>query len=239
MELSDYTSILRRRWRLLAGIFALVLVVTLFFAFRGPRSYQAELRMVVSVGDAQSVGLADRPQAPPPNEQAPYSYYREYYLWLASEYLADDLSEIIQSEAFAHDVSAYLQENVDPTAIKDVVRVRKTHRILDVTVQGPTADRAMRLAEGIAQVVRTRGHEYLAQLSTPTGQVVALDSPSVRATTTTGSLIADIGLRAILAAAVAIFLTFLVDYFDATVRSRREVERLGLRVLGEIPLGTP
>lgn len=238
MELSDYLAVLRRRWRLSSGLFVLVLLVALAFAFRGPRSYEAQLRLAVSVGDAQSAA-APAPSGPPPpaSEQPPYSYYREYYLWLASEYLADDLSEIIQSEAFAKDIGDFLKEDVDPTSIRDVLRVRKTHRILDVSVQGPTPDRARRLAEGIVATVRTKGPNYLAQLSTPMGQVVAIDQPHVKSATTTGSLAADVGLRAVLALLVAGFGAFLVDYLDSTLRSARDVERgLGLQILGEIPV---
>lgn len=239
MELSDYFSVIRRRWRVIVGLFALVFAVALFFAFRGPRSYEAQTRLAVSVGDAQTAATARGPLPPPTADQAPYSYYREYYLWLASEYLADDLSEIIQSEAFAKDIAAYLKEDVDPASIRDVVRVRKTHRILDMSVQGSSPERARRLAEGIVATVRDKGHLYLAQLATPLGQIVALDEPRVRSATTTGSLVADVGLRALLALLVAIFGAFIVEYLDTTLRTRRDVQRnLGLPVLGEIPAGS-
>lgn len=236
MELRDYLSVLHRRWRIIGASFAIVLAVAVAFAFRGPRSYEATQRLLVSAGDVQSIATGARPGPSAAGDPTPYSYYREYYLWLASEYLADDLSEIIQSEAFAKDVSDYLKEDVDPTSIRDVVRVKKTHRILDVAVQAPSADRARRLAEGVAQTVRIQGPKYLAELSTPIGQVIALDQPRVRSATTTGSLAADIGLRALLGLMVGIFAAFLIEYLDSTLRSTRDIERgLGLPVLGEIP----
>ena len=235
MELRDYLSVLGRRWRIMSILFVLVLAIALTFVFRGPRSYEATQRLAVSVGDVQSAALSG-PAPLPTSDQPPYSYYREYYLWLASEYLADDLSEIIQSEVFAKDVSDYLKEDVDPAAIRDVVRVRKPHRILDISVQAPTADRARRLAEGISQTVRIKGPTYLAQLATPSGILVPLEQPRVRSTTTSSSLAADGGLRALLALLIALFGAFVVEYLDTTLRSSRDVERLGLSVLGEIPV---
>jgi capsular polysaccharide biosynthesis protein len=235
VELRDYLSVLRRRWRAMSLLFVLVLAIALAFAFRGPRSYEATQRIAVSVGDVQSAALSGSP-TPPPGDQPPYSYYREYYLWLASEYLADDLSEIIQSEVFAKDVSDYLKEDVDPAAIRDVVRVRKTHRILDISVQAPTADRARRLADGISQTVKIKGPTYLAQLATPSGILVPLEQPRVRSTTTSSSLAADVALRTVLALLVALFGAFVLEYLDSTLRSPRDVARLGLPVLGEIPV---
>lgn len=238
MELRDYFGVLRRRWPVLGAIFLLVFAVAVFFSLRGPRAYEATLRLAVSVGDAESaVPLANAP-APPPRgaEAAPYTYYREYYLWLASEYLADDLSEIIQSEAFAKDLAATIHEDVDPAAIRDVVRVRKTHRILDVSVQGPTDERALRLANGIVATLDAKGPKYVAQLSTPSGHIIPINEPRVRAATSTGNRIADLGLRALLALLIAVFAAFIMEYLDSTMRSNRDVRRLGLPVLGEIPV---
>ena len=226
MELRDYLLILRRRWLIVVGVVALTLLIAVGFALRGPRSYEATLRLAVSVASAAPAG-----------DQPPYAYYREYYLWLASEYLADDLSEVIQSDSFAKDIGQYLHEDVDPQAIRDVVRVRKTHRILDVTVLAPQAERARSIAQAIVDTVRTKGPTYLAELATPTGQVVAIDEPRVRPATTTGSLAIDLALRGFLALIVGLFVAFLVDYLDSTLRSAREIERrLGLQILGEIPV---
>lgn len=225
MELRDYLAVLRRRWLILAGVVAITLAVGVLFAIRGPRAYEAVVRLAVSVG------------APPAEvEPPPYVYYREYYLWLASEYLADDLSEVIQSDAFAADIAEFLREPVDSSTIRDVLRVRKTHRILEVTVQAQNPDRARRIAEGIVDVIRAKGPNYLAQLAARGGQVVSIDEPRVKPATTTGSLALDLGLRATLALIVGVFVVFLVDYLDSTVRSPRDVEQgLGLHLLGEIP----
>jgi capsular polysaccharide biosynthesis protein len=224
MELREYLSVVQRRWIIIAAVTALAMVVATALAFRGTRAYEASTRFVVSVGvDAR-------------NDTPPYVYYRDYYAWLASEYLADDLSEIIKSDAFAADVKAALGEDVDRASIREVIRTRKTHRILEVTVLGQTAGQAQRIASAVAQSVQTQAPKYLAQLGTANGQVRVIDDPVVKAATTTGSQLADIGVRTLLGLLAGLFLAFMVDYLDSTVRSSKDVERmLGLPVLGEIP----
>src|SRR5581483_12371532 len=97
---------------------------------------------------------------PPPSapgsssaESAPYVYFRDYYYWLAAEYLADDLSEVLRSDRFISDVGKYLDEDVRRVFVRDVIRTRKTHRILEVTVQAPQPEQAERIAAGINRVI--------------------------------------------------------------------------------------
>lgn len=229
MDLSELVAVLARRWPIVAAITGLTLLVSAFFALRGPRAYEATVRLAVSVGNPP-VGAAVPPELPP------YVYYRDYYQWLASEYLADDLSEIIQSDLFTGRVSQLINEEVSKQAIKDVTRVRKTHRILDVTIQASSPALAQRIAAAIIQEIKQEGQLFLAELATERGQVVPIDEPQVKSATTTGSLAVDIGLRGALGLLAGVALAFIVDYLDSTVRSSREIERtLGLPVLGEIP----
>jgi capsular polysaccharide biosynthesis protein len=224
VELRDYVAVVQRRWPIVATVTILFLLVGAFFTFRGPRAYESTIRLAVSAGaDARS----DAP---------PYVYYRDYYAWLSSEYLADDLSEIIKSDAFAADVKQALNESVDSGSIRQVIRTKKTHRILEVTVQGPTTEQTARLATAIDQVIRTQGPKYLAQLASPNNQIARIDEPAVHPATTTSSAALDIGLRGVVGLLAGLLLAAAAEYLDARLRSAREVERsLGLRVLGEIP----
>ncbi|MPZ13709.1 MAG: hypothetical protein GEU73_04685 [Chloroflexi bacterium] len=227
VELRDYLVVLRRRWIIIALATVLTLVVGGAFALRGPAAYEASIRLVVSVGGGAATDVP------------PYVYTRELNSWLASEYLADDLSQILQSDAFAGDVSAYLGESVSKAAIQGTIRPQKTHRILEVSVQSSDPEQARRIAGAIGDVIRTQSGKYLAQLATTTGQVTLIDFPVVRPASTTGSLALDLGLRGALGLFGGLFLAFLVDYLDARIRTQRDVERvLGLTVLGEIPSGT-
>jgi capsular polysaccharide biosynthesis protein len=227
MDLREYADVIRRRWLIIVAVTVLSAIVAGAWAWRGPRAFEATTRMTVSVAPKSG-----------PGEVAPYEHFREYYAWLSSEYLADDLSEIIRSDAFAEDIRLALNEDVDRSAIRDVVRARKTHRILEVTVFASSADRARRIGMAVGDVIQTKGSKYLAQLAEPSAQVVVIDEPVVKAATTTGSQLADIGLRTLLGLMAGLFLAFVVDYLDSTLRTRNEVEQaLGLPVLGEIPSG--
>jgi capsular polysaccharide biosynthesis protein len=68
------------------------------------------------------------------------------------------------------------------------------------------------------------------------GQVVLIDPPTVRASTTTGSRWLDLALRGGLGLLVGLLLAVVLEYLDSRLRTAREVEQyLGLPVLGEIP----
>jgi capsular polysaccharide biosynthesis protein len=225
MELREYLAILRRRWVVVVGVTALIALVAAAFTFRGPRSYEATLRLAVSIGGN------------PAGDSPPYGYFREYYQWLAAEYLADDLSEIVRSDAFISDVRARLDSDLQGAFVREVVRARKTHRIIEVTVQARAAEQAEQMAVAVGEVMRTETHKYLAQLAAPEGRVAVIDEARARPAVTTGSQLADVGLRTALGALVAVFLAFAVDYVDTRFRTAREVERvLGLPILGEIPV---
>jgi len=225
VELRDYLAVVQRRWPIVVAITILALIVGAFFTLRGPRAYESTVRLAVSAGaDAR----ADTP---------PYVYYRDYYAWLASEYLADDLSEIIKSDAFAADVKQALNESTDSGSIRQVIRTKKTHRILEVTVQGGTPEQVTRLATAIDQVIKTQGGKYLAQLASGSSQIARIDEPSVHPATTTSSAILDIALRGVVGLFAGLLLAAAAEYLDFRgLRSARDVKRiLDLRVLGEIP----
>jgi succinoglycan biosynthesis transport protein ExoP len=224
VELRDYVAAVQRRWPIVAIVTLLAILVGAFFTLRGPRAYESTIRLAVSAGaDARG----DTP---------PYVYYRDYYAWLSSEYLADDLSEIIKSDAFATDVKQALNQNVESGAIRQVIRTKKTHRILEVTVQASTEEQTARLATAIDQVIQTQGKKYLAQLASPNNQIARIDEPAVHPATTTSSVALDIGLRGLVGLLAGLLLAAAAEYLDSRLTSAREVERsLGLRVLGEIP----
>ena len=224
MELRDYLSVVQRRWPIVATVTVLALLVGAFFTLRGPRAYESTVRLAVSAG------------ADTRTDTPPYVYYRDYYAWLASEYLADDLSEIIKSDAFAADVRQALNDTTDSGSIREVIRTKKTHRILEVTVQAGTPEQVSRLGSAIDQVIRTQGGKYLAQLTSGSSHIARIDDPSVRPATTTSTQILDIALRGMVGLFAGLLLAAAAEYLDSRLRSAQDVRRsLGLRVLGEIP----
>jgi capsular polysaccharide biosynthesis protein len=222
MELRAYGAVLRRHARLIGLITLATLIVSVGMALRGPSAYTASMRLAISVVPDPRVGDFFR--------------YDSYYSVLTSEYLADDLSELLRSEAFAADVSAELGNTVEPDAIVDLTRTKKTHRLLDVQIASSDPQRALAIAEAYERVLNTKLGEYLAFLQTNNGFVRIVNRPKVGRTNTLPLTAAEIGLRTMAGLLGAVGLAFLLDYVDDRLRDRRQVESfLGTTVLAEIP----
>ena len=96
MELRAYGRIILRRWWLPVGLAVLVAGLTLVMQRPWqphPASYQATMRFNVGLQPERIPGV--------------YTYDR-YYTMLTSEYLVDDLSEIVRGQVFADEVSRRL-----------------------------------------------------------------------------------------------------------------------------------
>lgn len=222
MELRAYGAMLRRHLRMIVLITVAVFLVSTMLALRGPGTYTASMRLAVSVIPDPRVG--------------DFFKYDSYYALLSSEYLADDLSEIVKSEAFAQDVSNELNYEMDATAIANTTRARKTHRLLDVTVAANNPQEALRISEAIERVLNTRLPEYLAFLQANNGYIRIINRPRVARTNTLATAGTEIALRTVAAAFAAVGLAFLLDYLDDKIRDRRQAESfLGAPVLAEIP----
>jgi capsular polysaccharide biosynthesis protein len=222
MELKSYGTVIRRRWKLVLLLTLTALAVSTVYALRGPTSYTATMRLAISVVPDPRIG--------------DFFKYDAYYAWLSSEYLADDLSEVLKSEAFAQDVSQELGFEVDTREIVDFTRVRKTHRLLDVMISGGDRARTLEIAEAFERVLNSKLGEYFAFLQVNNGHVRIINRPTVKRTNAAAWMAAEIGLRTAAALFVALGLAFLLDYLDDRLRDRRQVETfLGAPVLGEIP----
>ena len=86
MELRRYWNIVIRRAWIILCLLALVLVTYLLFTPEPQTSYTTGMRFVVGI----------KPEA-----QGDYYAYDRYYTWLTAEYLVDDLSEVVKSQAFS------------------------------------------------------------------------------------------------------------------------------------------
>jgi capsular polysaccharide biosynthesis protein len=224
MELLQYWQIIRRHWWLPATLTLAALLASTVVALRGAAAYKTEMRLAVS-----TLPTVDRTSA--------FYYDPIYYANLSSEYLADDLSEIIRSKAFAQDVSRELGFTLDPTTISDVTRTKKTHRLIDITVTTPTEDQGTEIGGAMERILNDPGRvgSYLKAMDAYKAQVSIVNHPVTRRPAPI-ALAAEIGLRTLVGLLLGLGLAFLVDYVDQTVRTRQEAEDvLGLPVLGEIP----
>lgn len=226
MELREYWSIVRRRMWIVIALIVVVLAATLALNRSAPPSYTATLRFIVGV--------------PPEAARGDYYTYDRYYTWLASEYLADDFSEVLKSAAFAGEVSARLAGGEQPIqvpagAIRGSTVSEKQHRILSMHIGWADPAELGRIADAAAQTLREEGARYFAQLGEDQARIDLIDPPVVTPVLPGLRERLDLPIRVLLALLAGLFLAFLVDYLDDTVRDTNELEQLGFPVLGAVP----
>ncbi len=228
MPVQYYLDVLGRRWRLLV---ASVLAVGLLGAASLPltyNNYTATVGFVVSVPDEPRVGTD-------------YYMYNNLYAWQTSEYLIDDLGEVMKSRAFLEDVKREIGDpNLDVVSLARDVGTRRTHRVLRFTVTARTAADAFRFAEGAVRVIERKGGEYFAQLGADRARARVIDPPAVTWNLLSLRAGLDLAARVLLGGILGLSLVALAEMLDTTIRTARQAEDLlGLPVLAEVPALTP
>jgi capsular polysaccharide biosynthesis protein len=225
MDLLQYWTVFRRR----AWIVVLLLAATgIVYAIAPPSQtsgYVAQMRFAVGVLPEESDGSF-------------YTYDR-YYTWLTAEYLVDDLSEIVRSRAFASDVAELSGVAVPSGAIQGATSAGKLHRILSVSVTWHDAQQLEAIANAVVGTLTQRSGTYLAQLGTEQAVVHAIDPPVVAPLQPSLRERLDPILRLGLAFVVGVIAIFGLHALDRSVRTREEVEALGVPVLAQIPPKRP
>jgi capsular polysaccharide biosynthesis protein len=226
MELKQYWHVVWKR----AWIPALLLVVaggvSLLTSQTPSPTYSTTMRFTVGVK---------------PQEIADQYSYDSYYAWLASEYLADDLTAIVSSQAFAADVNRRLAEmdssaQILPGSIGGVTIAEKQHRILRLNISWHNETELVDIASAVVTTMEQDSPKYLTQLGTSGALITVIDQPSPPALnppSLTQRL--DLPVRLLLALGAGVALTFLLDYLDDSVRGRSELEAMGIAILAEVP----
>jgi len=224
-ELSLYGHIIKRRlWLVLLSLLAFALSYALFRPTQ-PSGYTAQMRFVVGIT---------------PEEQPAGTYtYDRYYTWLTAEYLLDDLSEVVKSQAFADDVAAIAGLPVPAGAIQGATSAGKLHRILTVSLSWGDRAQIETIANAIVQALAEQGDRYFVQLGTDAAVITLIDPPAIHPIGASLRQRLDLPLRLVLALLIGIALAFLADYLDPTIRHRADAVALGLPLLGEIPASRP
>ncbi len=224
MELRQYWTIIRRWWwipLLTVLLTALLTLVTQRPWQPRPAAYTTSLSFSVGV----------QPQNPASGEEA-------YYTALASEYLIDDLAEVVRGSEFAAAVSQRLQSQgivVPPGALQGATQPGKLHRILNVGITWGNPDELAAMGDAVAATIEEDAPAFMPRLFAQNGAAYLVNRGGVGEVGPGLRERLEFPLRLLLALAAGIALAFLADYLDDRVRGREDVERLGLRVVGEIP----
>lgn len=191
-----------------------------------PPSYNISFRFVVGVTPESTPNQFD---------------YDGYYAGLASEYVADDLSVIVGSQAFTDDVNRHLEESgnalrIPAGALAGMTFAGKQHRILQVSLTWGNPDELQAIGEAVLSAIETDSPKYLTQLGSDGGRISVIDRPLAPAqvpVSLTRRL--DLPIRIVLALLAGIALVFLLHYLDTRIRSKADLEALDVPVLAQLP----
>lgn len=217
MELIHYWRIVWRRWWLVAALVAIALLASLITYDRPATVYQASMRFAIGVEGQEPVTAV--------------SGEGRSDAWLASEYLADDLSEVLKGGDFA----ARISQRVGLAVPAGAITASREHRIMTVTITWGNRDEVQAIAEAVAAEVENVGTDYFPQLAGVDARAVLIDGPGIGEVGPGLRDRLDLPIRLLIALAAGIALAFLWDYLDDSLRSRAEVEALGVPLLAEIP----
>ena len=227
MELRQYWEIIWQRRLLVIGFIIL--------------SFIASLVSVASISQPVSTYQGTvRISAKPTNiPQKSYETYGEYYLFVASEYLNDDIIHIVESDGFLEALKRKYG-NRPEGAPNGSIKGKKAHRVMAFTVTSEREGDAKVISQGIVDILSSPSDadpKYIQMLTDQEPKITMVEAPSVIVLSSPirrGAV--DVAVRTSIGIVVALALAFLFYYLDDTLRDRREAERYtGLSVLGEIP----
>jgi capsular polysaccharide biosynthesis protein len=155
---------------------------------------------------------------------------------LAAELTVDALTAWVQSSSYAEEIARKTAEQgieIDSSQLR--VAADNIQAVGQVFLSWPDAAQLEIIAQAATDVLQTRAQAYFPQLADEQVQVTILDTPRVSPLPV--SILDRLApfVRVGLGLLAGIGLAFLADYLDSTLRSRDEVEALGLHVIAVVP----
>ncbi len=220
-------------------IVGLVTIISTYLFFKAPITFTGEDRFIARQEPSQ-----DKPDV------TIFTFDR-YYNWFGSEFLVDDYTQIVQSEAFAKSMlSTSVLANTPvilgrgstdpllPGMLRGVLEADRKQRELRVRITGTSIGETSELAKAVAMVLTD------AKLKPISGQMVndkpvftqidAATADQIKSSKSKEAINAAIRVAIGLVAALAF--AFLLEYLDGSLRDERDAQRiLELPVIGAIP----
>ena len=226
MELRHYWSIVWRRRLIVAAVTLAALLAAIVSVAALPQplpSYQATIQLGVS---------------PTNFPEMSYRQYGEYYAFLASEFLNDDIINVVEGNGFGDALRArYANRPEGPP--QGSIKGKKAHRVITFTVASDRGPDALLMAQGIQELLANPGPnetKYMEMFTEQKPRVMVIDPPRLIVQPGVRRGAFDVAVRTMLGLVVALAFAFLLHYLDDTIRDRDELERAtGLAVLAEIP----
>lgn len=243
MELRQYWNVIWKRRRLVLGIIGLVAVLSAAMALTAKRSYEADIRLITR-------------QDPTVDQSPQYFTFDRYYNWFSSEFLVDDYTQIVDSDAFANSTLQQLKDNISKGILataeygnltqaaqdevkkavdklktkdmKDMIGADRRQRILRVYVNASPKALAKSVSDAAATVLADAKMQPIQGKKVDDRAVFEqIDVASINDIPSSASKeITSAVVRVILGIAAALALAFLLEYLDRSVRDERDASRV-------------
>lgn len=224
MELRQYWHIVWKRIWIPALLLAVVLVASLVLRRPTSPQYQASGRVLVDVPPLEAVeGMGFDPRLTAPQ---------------ATEYLVDDFTQFVSSQAVAGAVSQRLADQgiqIPPGVLQSSTASEQVHRVVTIRVTWSDPDEALTILNAAVEVLQRESPAYFGRLGLEQPQITLFDGPGVSPVPPSLSERLDLPVRLLLALLAGIALAFLLDYLDDSIRGRQELEGMDIHVLAEVP----
>jgi capsular polysaccharide biosynthesis protein len=232
MELRRYWEIVWRRWPVVLAVPLLVAAGSLALFLSRPVSYTAKARVQLMLVPQQA-------------DERDFFRYDNYYTYLATEYAADDLVEVLNGNQFTDAVARTLQGPdfnlpIGVEQIRGALDVTRKHRVLQIEATTGEREWAVALARAATVTLQRDPLKYFSRGDSGVKLDAApleIDQPLAARSNRVRSLF-NIAVQTLLGLVAGVGLAFLLEYLDDTLRSTEAArETLGLPVLGQIPGG--
>ena len=224
MPIVDYLLVLLRRWWLV--VLPVIAVIGLTIATYAAPGTAWQSKMSLQIG---------LPPEPSPTE---YSY-DGHYNWLASEYLTRGIADLLNTSVFAENVAARLTatgQTVTASQVQSAIARDYRGTLVTVFVTGNDPAIVTQMSEAITADLATNASQYFPQLrNSKTAPFQRLDKPAPYPIATNLRNRFEIPARLLIALLVGTVLALIAHLFDPVVHGRRELSRVGISVMGEIP----
>jgi len=226
VELRQYWQIVVDRAAVVIGTFLVALVVA-----------AASVYMIPEVASPYEASLILSVQPRPEQRTGSYYTYDGYYSYLTSEYLNDDLINVVESSDFLQRARDGVKNFPGGSPSGSILGV-KAHRVVSLTISSPTAAGALALAKSVEDILTgpsadTNVFDALSTQAQPTVGVV--NQPQIVAGPAGRSAVLNLVARALVGLVLGIGLAFLLEYLDDSVRPADLPALIDLPVVGEIP----
>ncbi len=223
MEIADYLSILRHRWKLIVAVVVLAVLAALALSLLTTPKYAASTQLFVSTTGNAADTTSTAYQGGLFSQQRVTSYAELIQGKQVAQRVVDTLKLPMSAEQVASEVSA---------------SVKTETVILGVTVTDASPERARDIANTLSQQFT----QLVTELETPQGsatpaaKVTVVQQASLPSSPVVPQTTRNLALGAVLGLLLGVGLAVLRDRLDNTVKDRREVvESTQSAVVGTVP----